>query len=165
MSCCKFVVLDFDGVLTSEDDGTSHKVALPSDYAPSKMCIEKLKRLLDTCNAKILLATNWRKFSIDGCLIYRNRTYQNPIPKIFQELGDYIFDILPTDRDLTKSEALILWFEDNDKHPMDCDFVIFDDRDEEGYGENPFFQDRFIKTSAKTGITDVDINRAIEILN
>jgi hypothetical protein len=48
---------------------------------------------------------------------------------------------------------------------MDCDFVIFDDRDEEGYGENPYFQDRFIKTSAKTGITDMDINRAIEIFN
>ena len=57
------IFLDIDGVVTScMTTPGSYMNHEPSDYGPSPDCVERLKRLCDVTNAKIVISSNWRKF-------------------------------------------------------------------------------------------------------
>ena len=80
-------------------------------------------------------------------------------------LGKRYAGTLPKDRHINKSQALILWFE---QHPeFDGEFVILDDDKREGF-QNTFEYDinnHFILTNPEWGLTNSDVEKAVEILN
>ena len=71
--------------------------------------------------------------------------------------------MLPKDRGLRKSEALILWIEGFKHVP---NFVIFDDDLREGFQDTFDYgiYKKFILTNPQLGLTVQNINKAMEIL-
>lgn len=163
----RFVVLDFDGVMTScLPDGGSYLANTPSKYDYSKECLANLMFLLLKANAKVVISSNWRRFEPDGGWThytgnFAGSTYFNPLPRFMHDLGDKVVGTLPTDRHITKSEALILWLEDFKHVP---DFVVFDDDLREGFQTTFDYGicNKFILTDPKLGLTMTDVNAAID---
>ena len=91
------------------------------------------------------------------------RKYYNQIPYVVKALGDRYVGTLSTDRHLTKSEALILWLEEQKEIPP---FVVFDDDLREGFQQTTDYRisKKFILTDPLLGLTMTDVNKAIDIL-
>ena len=76
----KVIFLDIDGCLTSEREGTYFN-SDPTKYHPSKKVMKQLMKLCDETGAKIVMATNWRKFDIDGEWVNKYGTYNKHAEK------------------------------------------------------------------------------------
>jgi len=90
--------------------------------------------------------------------------FKNQLPKLRKMLGKMYAGTLPLDKHINKSQALILWFE---QHPeFKGDFVIFDDDKSEGFQDTYDYDinDHFILTNPEFGLTDDDVEEAIDIL-
>lgn len=145
------VFLDFDGVCNSLSDG-SYKTTTTETYSFSKPIVERLKSLCDETEAKIVISSNWRRHDEDGYITANGMRYYNPLPKLRRELGDYVFDELPKDRHILKSEALMLWMEDNPG--FDGKYVILDDDYRERYFDVPQFKARYVHCDSDYGFTE-----------
>ena len=160
-----YIFLDIDGVLTStlETPG-SYINHSPAEYGISASCIERLIKLADTCNAKVVISSNWRRFPDDGVWVHsKEKQLKNPLPGLKKKLGSRYIGDLTHERHLTKSEALELWFEDGDIDWKECHFVVFDDDFREGFSWSKF-RKHFILTDNTCGLTDKDCKNAMRIL-
>ena len=155
------IFLDFDGVVTSKEEG-GYKWNPPEKYGPSKTIINRLKKLCDDTNSRIIIASNWRKFEPYDYYTFAEGRVQNPLPKLREMLDDYIVGSLPPDRHISKSQSLELWFEYNED--FKGNYVIFDDDLREGYQDKPSFQKRFILVESEFGLTDEICEMAKKIL-
>lgn len=163
------VFVDFDGVLTSTlPYGGSYLSNPPEDYHMSKDCFANLMMLLLRTNSKVIVSSNWRRYPPDGYWTHSAgdgvvKKYYNQIPYVVNALGDRYVGTLPTDRHLTKSEALILWLEEQKEIPP---FVVFDDDLREGFQTATDYgiSKKFILTNPKLGLTMTDVNKAIDML-
>lgn len=169
------IFLDVDGVLTAMDDTPGSYINHdPSEYGPSPSCIERLKKFCKEIDAKIIVSSNWRKHPDDGpCSFWTHngvhgtrKIVQNPLPKVREQLKEWIVGYLPPIRHTTKAEALVLWFEESEISPDEINFVIFDDdlREDLDKTYEYHIKDHFILTNVQTGLTDDDIAKAREIL-
>ena len=72
---------------------------------------------------------------------------------------------LPLDKHINKSQALVLWFKQNPE--FDGKFVIFDDDKCEGFESTTDYNinKNFILTDPEWGLTNDDVEKAVEILN
>ena len=52
-------------------------------------------KLCDKTGAKIVMATNWRKFDIDGEWVNKYGTYKNPLKEVHEVLDGFILGSLP----------------------------------------------------------------------
>ena len=159
----KVIFLDIDGCLTSEREGTYFNPD-PAKYHPSKKVMEQLMKLCDKTGAKIVMATNWRKFDIDGEWVNKYGTYKNPLKEVQAFFGDYCIGTLPRIRHINKAQATILYLEEHDDISS---FVIFDDDTREQY-QNTYeygIKDNFILVDIANGITKYDISKAKDILS
>ena len=159
----KVIFLDIDGCLTSEREGTYFNPD-PAKYHPSKKVMKQLMKLCDKTGAKIVMATNWRKFDIDGEWVNKYGTYKNPLKEVQAFFGDYCIGTLPRIRHINKAQATILYIEEHD----DIDnFVIFDDDEREQYQSTYEYgiKDNFILVDIANGITEYDISKAKDILS
>lgn len=160
----KIIFLDIDGVVTStiETPG-SYLTHAPEEYGISPSCIKRIIELCNLTDSKIVISSNWRRFPIDGKWLHPDnfKYYKNPLSELKTYLNNFIIDILPTDRYITKSEALRLWFIKNDI--KDLTYVIFDDDLREGF-QTSEFKHNFVLTDGKTGINDDNIEAALNIL-
>ena len=158
------VVLDFDGVCTSTlPDGGSYLNNPPSKYHWSKDCIDNLQQLLTRASAEVVISTNWRRFKEGEGWMYHGQKYINPLPELLRILDGKVAGMLPKDRGLRKSEALILWLEGFKHVP---NFVIFDDDLREGFQDTFDYGicRKFILTDPKFGLTMQDVNKAVRML-
>ena len=163
----RVVFLDIDGVLTNVDlDGTSFCHLDPSRYKLSPINLALLDNLLDASDAKIVIASNWRKFKpphtqwLHGGKLY-NSTLE-PFKKMYK---DCIIGMLPPERHATKSDCLELWFEDNPWLSKNAGkYVILDDDLNEMYQEEVTFRKHLVLTDYKVGLTKDDVQKALEIL-
>ena len=137
----KFIILDFDGVVTScmEKPG-SYSVNTGDSYGASPSCIRRLLKLADETDAKIVISSNWRRFDDTGvCSFWDSPTHgvhSNPLPKLRKILGlRYLCD-LPKARHIKKSQALKMWFDETGKDPEETAYIIFDDDESEGFGQS-----------------------------
>lgn len=145
------IFLDFDGVCNSLNDG-SYKTTTTETYSFSKSIVNRLKTLCDEVGAKIVISSNWRRYDEDGYITANGMKYYNPLPKLRKELGDYVFDELPKDEHIRKSEALMLWMEDNPD--FDGKFAILDDDHRERYSDFPQFRPRYVHCDSDYGFTE-----------
>lgn len=165
----RFIILDFDGVVTSclEKPG-SYLVNGNDSYGASPSCLKRLIGLADETGAKIVISSNWRRFDDDGiCSFWNNPKYgahANPLPKLKKVLGSRYLCDLPKTRHIKKSQALRMWFDETGQDPGKTAYVIFDDDETEGFGQSEFGR-HFILTNYRTGLTADDCEKAKEILN
>lgn len=150
----KIIFLDFDGVINNSANGTRW-----DRYEPQidNCNIRPLNRIILETEAQIVISSTWRQYIHNG--------YMN-------EWGMYILlrshgltssaKILGTTRASKFSECgprshqIRDWLKENE-HGR---FVILDDWWHAGEG----FPDNFIQTNETTGLTELDADRAIEIL-
>lgn len=164
------IFLDIDGVMTStlETPG-SYLNHIGDEYGISPKCFERLKKLCFTTDSKVIVSSNWRRFAETGSKSYwldpfNKQLTCNPLPKLKEMLGDLFLGTLPLDRHCSKSQALELWFEDNNINESSLNYVIFDDDISEGFIYSRFHK-HFILTDAKIGLSDNDCKKALTILN
>ena len=162
------IFLDIDHVLTNtEIDNTSYLHHDPSKYALSEYNLKNLDSILDKCGAKIVIASNWRRFEPPRTAwIYNGKQYESQLPKFREQYSQYIIDDLPHDRYLTKSEALELWCEDHmdDFSKSTSRYVILEDDPNEGYQDNMFFSKHLVLTDYRYGLSEKDVAKALKIL-
>lgn len=143
--------LDFDGVCNSFNEG-SYLTHEPDDYGMDMDIIERIKEICSERHAKIVITSNWRRFDSDGYWVYNGKSYFNPLPGLYRILGDRIIGTLTTERYLSKSEALELWFEKHEE--FQGRFAIVDDDPREGIQNNLKFRKHFWQTTPKYGLTE-----------
>ena len=145
------IFLDFDGVMTSRREG-GYLYHDPKEYGFDREIVKRLRKLCVECNARIVISSNWRKFDIGQTFTFNGKTVENPLPKLRKELGDYIFDTLPPEKYIRKSECTLLWFDDNPG--FKGNYIILDDDVSEGFYDYPQLKSHFICCDAEFGLTD-----------
>ena len=169
----KVIFLDVDGILNSSR-------TLYEDISLEDDLISNLKELVDKTDAKIILSSSWRfsteaiatlmdkldKFGLvisgmtcDGVDLDWLEKYEfNTTKKYLDTKFDYDENKqIKFTRD--RGAEIFKWLHDHD----DCAYVILDDEIED---IKPYFSESVIvKTSYKTGLTEEDVKKAVQILN
>ena len=165
----KIVFVDFDGVLTSQHEVPGSYVNWQSEYGISPACFDRLEEICIRTNAIVVVTSNWRRFDDDGrwsyCTFDGIHAVKNQLPTLREMLGKRYAGTLPKDRHINKSQALILWIQ---QHPeFDGQFVILDDDRSERFQDTAEhdISKHFILTNPEWGLTNDDIEKAVEILN
>lgn len=164
----KIIFLDIDGVLTNIDlDQSSFEVAEPEKYHLSKENLQWLDMVLRETGAKIVIASNWRRFRWPNIFCFmRGAFYKSTLEHLRELYPNDIIGELPTARGITKSEALWLWFAEAEYESRDAGrYVILEDDISEGYQDYDVFKKHLILTDKQIGLTKADALRAIEMLN
>ena len=163
----KLIFLDLDHVLTNTDlDQSSFLSYDPAKYHLSELNLKFLDKILNETKAKIVIASNWRRFVPPYIFWeFKGKRYRSIFESFKIMYKDYIIGILPPDRHITKCEALELWFEDNEWFDKKTSkYVILEDDTREGYQAHPIFYKHLILTDYHVGLTENDANKAISIL-
>jgi len=142
----KIIFLDCDGVLNSMECG----FGVPQDDK-----IQKLSKIVDATDAKIILSSSWRyaeryEDSQGVKMLY------NSLVNHLKEFGIFIYDstpILGTQRGL----EIDAWLKSS-KENIEA-FVILDDDDD----MEPHL-DHLVKTDYRYGLSDENVKKAIQIL-
>lgn len=143
----KFILLDIDGVLTSDAYTRrckAEKIPLNTfglDWFDPR-CVEMLRRVIDKTGARIILSSSWRDLGFDRM----NKVWsENNLPGILAgTTPEWI---------LVKKDAILDWINGhaNDK------YVIIDDADLQLQNQ--------VRTNPVTGMMAADAEQAIQILN
>ena len=163
----KIIFLDIDHVLTNTDlDNTSFKHFDPLKYKLSKINLHWLDVLLSKSNTKIVIASNWRKFTPPHTQWeYRGKLYNSTLEPFKKLYSRYIIGMLPPERHLTKCECLELWFEDNEWFSKSkSKYVILEDDLREGYQSHLIYSKHLVLTDYHVGLTESDVSKALSIL-
>lgn len=162
----KVVFLDVDGVLNSLYSHSIDNSERWTEDEVSMYHIEKLKRLIQETNAKIVLSSCWKNYLPMFIDKYELNDFQIELGQILlrklKEVGLEIYDVLPDlerkVRRNTKGYEIEAWL----KEHLDVEvFVVIDDEDI----VLPEQKSVFLKTTFKDGLTDEIVDKAIEILN
>ena len=145
----KVIFLDVDGVLNNDATltRTVYWTVFVDDYL-----IERLKRLVEKTNAKIVLSSSWRvyreneKFNKDFCQLVEK----------LNEFGLHIDDYTPEFATDDRGEEIDAWLKAN---PNVKNFVILDD------DKIKLHADHHVRTINRFGLTDKDVDKAIQMLN
>lgn len=144
----KIIVLDIDGVLVFNTP-RCHKVdAHGSLFASS--CVENLKKILDATNADIVISSTWRLSGIDRMLdCWKSRN-----------MPGKIIGITPDIRKKSRGHEIKQWINNNGSE-KEISFCILDDDDD----MLPEQLNNFVCIDSSTGLTEIDADKAIRILN
>ena len=149
----KFIFLDFDGVLNSQDYRDIHG---SSGAGIDKSKLPLLKKLVDSTGAKIVLSTSLRTYwdkDHDKC-----DYYGKIINETFAIYGLEVYDKTPVSDNGRREDEILQWIVDN---PEIENYVVIDDGFLSGIHINKYF----VQTSDSEGLLEVHIEKAIEILN
>ena len=149
----KFIFLDFDGVLNSQDYRDIHG---SSGAGIDKSKLPLLKKLVDSTGAKIVLSTSLRTYwdkDPDKC-----DYYGKIINETFAKYGLEVYDKTPVLENERREDEILQWIVDN---PGIKNYVVIDDGFLSGIHINKYF----VQTSDSEGLLEVHIEKAIKILN
>lgn len=163
----KLIFLDMDHVLTNTDvDSTSFLSYDPSKYMLSDFNLKNLDMILDAVDARIVIASNWRKFKMPNVYWqFNGKSYRSVLKPFKKMYAGKIIDSLPYEHGLTKCECLELWFEDNSWFNKHGHYVILEDDPYEKYQEHLIYSKHLVMTDQRFGLTEDDARKAISILN
>ena len=158
------VFLDVDGVCNSFGRGSHATAKKDEDYGIDEETVKALVSFCGETDSGIVISSNWRRFPENGTLKFKDIVCRNPLPRLKEILGELVVGTLTTERHLTKSEATILWFEDNPD--FKGNFVIFDDDPGENYQDTADYgiSRHFVLTTMDAGLTKGHLEYAGEIL-
>jgi len=144
---CKYIYLDFDGVLNTEQYQAELAVAGVSGkdkYGPlfDPETVRQLNRLIEATGAEIIVTSSWR-------YVYEEDT----LYEMWDERGLPDTRVVILDR---KFEGI-----SKDDHQKYVPYVYIDDEDKYGGSERDFL----IQTDPLKGLSAADVDRAIAILN
>lgn len=152
----KYLFLDIDGVLNSKEWFKTHKSDENVVNYFDPQCVSRVLRILEKTNARLVISSSWR---IDS-----------ELPAWFRVVGfgETSFDTTPyfySREDLTHDQICHLRGYEISRyireHEEPESYCILDDDDDfmDSQKEN------FIQTSYLVGLTDEDMEKAINILN
>lgn len=148
MESRKYIFLDVDGVLNCD----STKALSPNGYVGiSDKLVKRLKKILDSTNAKIVLSSDWRLSNDDD--------YKYLAQKLKYKANAEIYSKTPDVSWLRRGYEIRKWlFERNVDN-----YVILDDI--KFYDFNGSLAEHFVLTDPAVGLTDANVEAAIKILN
>jgi len=148
------IFLDFDGVLNTEQ----YQARLAVDGAPNKdawgplfdpRAVENLRKIIEATGAAIVISSSWR---------YIHRLGSLRMMWEIRELPGEMLDTLPCGATyISRGEDIECWLNQHGQP----NYVIIDDLDD----FYPSQHDRYIETNPIVGISTVDVEKAITILN
>ena len=166
------IFLDFDGVLNTEKYYCELKSkGLPSDDKYGQLfdpeAVANLRKIIDATDARIVVSSSWRYMGLN---VLQRMWYDRDLPgRIVDITPMHLLDDKLRDTDLTQVDMLSLcrgneikWYFDEvlDANSNSRRFVIFDDLKE----VLPELQDHFVRIDPIVGITEGDVERAVEII-
>lgn len=175
MSDPKFVFLDIDGVLNNDEVLDSNRLLKQqaferNDYVGMYRAmigdelLQRFKRLLDTTGAEVVLSSSWRSPRPDASPMLA-------IKQALAEIGYTLRDITPEGgRGCVRGNEIRMWLQDycrslytlGDKHfPDNPPYVILDDDSDMLLWQ----KDHFVHTNGRIGLTEANVDKAINILN
>ena len=148
------IFLDFDGVLNTEQ----YQARLAVDGAPNKdawgplfdpRAVDNLRKIIEATGAAIVISSSWR---------YIHRLGSLRMMWEIRELPGEILDTLPCGATyISRGEDIECWLNQHGQP----NYVIIDDLDD----FYPSQHDRYIEINPIVGISTVDVEKAITILN
>lgn len=158
----KVIFLDIDGVLDIFNTEQYMQVLM-------KDAVQRLKRIVDETDAKIVVASNWRY----GCDQYKDRIKERQhypqecdnwllLAKVLGEYDMEIQDVTPWEDSLTtRSEEILEYVK---RHPQIESYVILDDCFSDDYSQFPELQKKLVFVDANQALQDYDVEKAVGIL-
>lgn len=149
----KVIFLDFDGVIT-----------IPPKWHLQANKIKYIKQIVDTTGAKIVISSSWRMRSIEETIEkIIGRPKRCPRNKMLNWLIDNFYDVTPwcgasKYNGQGRGGEIQTWL---DEHPEVENYVILDD-DGDMMDQQLF---HFVETNYEDGITELETNWCIKILN
>ena len=144
----KVIFLDIDGVLNNDEtfqqapEKYAAGIALELAFINPELC-SKVRRLVKETDAKIVLSSTWR--------------IKQHVCQILATFGLVVFNKTPCRFSYQpRGQEIGMWLR---KNQVDT-FVILDDENDMGN-----YMSHLVQTNEATGITDKDVEKAIEILN
>lgn len=145
----KVIFLDVDGVLNN--DFTTTRTKSGAEFVDDYL-IERLKKIIDATGATIIMSSSWRY----GLTCERHHDDFVELIEKLESHGVYVEDYTPTMNTAHKSVEIKQYLLDN---PEIDRFVVLDDDEIELYPE------QHVETLNRYGLTDENVEEAIEILN
>ena len=149
----KVIFLDFDGVIT-----------IPPKWYLKADKIKYIKQIIDATGAKIVVSSSWRHKTVQETIdTMIGRPKRCPRNRMFNWFIDNLYDVTPWFCDdkyngTGRGGEIQTWL---DAHPEVDNYVIIDD-DGDMLDEQLF---HFVETNFEDGITELETNWAIKILN
>ena len=159
----KIIFLDVDGVLNYE----MCKAHIGIFYGVEQEKVKLLKKIVDATGAKIILSSTWRKNILVGMPL---ECQEDPfaielMSKLkAEDLKIYDLTSVETSDDHRKQQILERIGEYRRDGQQVESWVVLDDDIFDGFND-PEFRKHFVWTSWATGLTEDDVNAAINILN
>lgn len=155
----KVIFLDIDGVLNGRyTEETFGGYVFVSD---DKILL--LKEIVDSTDAKIVLSSTWRR---GWFLKDRYPSYSGEEVWLFEalqeKLGEHGIELMDyTEEFGSRGDEIGKWLKNHTGEPIES-YVILDDMDEDELRPHT---NRLIQTNAAEGLTEGDVEDAIELLN
>lgn len=172
--------LDIDGVLTSDQSGTSYHCEEPENYHPDQACkANVLKVAAKVPELRVVVHSAWTGHVNEDrpCMVYREKVYDSPLNNVCEWLIEYdLFEgmVNSDKRDengnrITKKTKILEWVRNN-AYRLDptCKLAIIDDDitfnelcdlyDAKAEG---IYSIRFFPIDFHTGFTEEDADRVI----
>ena len=148
------IFLDIDGVMIPKDvsAGESSADNFSKDKKWGKNAVKNINKLISRVAGKIVFAS-----------AYRQEFSNKQINKQFKNVGikEELFDTIPTLKDVDKGIEIKEWLKQN-RHKVK-NFVILDDKPHD-YDVVNSLNDHFIRIDPTVGLTDGDIQKAMNII-
>lgn len=151
----KFIFLDFDGVLNTEQNRAEQALTgkdMSDEFGPlfSPKSVSCLGEIIERTNAQIVVSSSWSKlYDLDEI---RQMWALRGLPgKIYGNLADY-----PEGK--SRGEAIAQFM----KYSGDTPFIILDDEDDSFL---PKQKENLVRINSVTGISKKDVERAVAKLN
>lgn len=157
----KVIFLDIDGVLNHDQWYVSKEYQSLYQNEDNELdidpkCAERINKICEQTGAKIVITSDWR-ISWYGTLRRLERGGIN-IEYVIDKTPELIWVNIPG-LDRSRGAEIELW--NNSNMDINQNYVIIDDRTDFKPGQ----QEHFIHINPYCGITDDDMNKAINILN
>lgn len=153
------IFLDIDGVIVTEqyllslyEKQISNNITLCMDkygHVFDPACINRILNIVNKTSAKVVISSTWR---LNG-IISLKRMFE------YRNIDLHVFDITPCLESRIRDEEISLWLH---RYKKPVNYVIIDDEDIiSSSHENHFVRIE----NYYTGITDIEMNKCIQILN